>query len=135
MADDKDKLATLFPDRKIMLAAKEFSLRPFSFGQIPAVLTAAGAIIGDLQEINLDEMDEQTVGQLSGLVFKHFDKISYLISLATGETKETIDALPMDAGLTLALQVFEMNKTFFVERVAPLLPKEILKKRGRAGAK
>jgi len=126
MAKTNDKLAILFPEKEITLAGERFILRPFSFGETPAVIAAATEMIGDIARLNLSAdgglaLTEENAPALALLLEKHFDKISYLISLCSGMSKEKVDALPYDIGLGLAMQVLELNKDFFITRVRPLL--------------
>ena len=128
----KDNLSILFPERTVEVAGAKFTLRPFSFGEIPLVLEALGTVVGDLAKLNLSEVtfenggisgSQETLQGFALFVSKHFDKLSYLIAMAAKIEKEEVDALPYDVGLTLAINVFELNKGFFLERVKPLLPK------------
>lgn len=121
----KNKLAVLLPEKEIITAATTYTLRPFSFGQIPVVTQAMAEIMVDVARLKLeiDNVEDNAKAQqdLAALIFMHFDKVSHLISLCAGVPKEEIDALPIDDGIKMALETFEINKTFFIARVKPLI--------------
>ena len=128
-----DTLAVLFPEREVVLAGVTYVIRPFSFGQIPVVIDLVRSILVDLVTLPLDKisvskdgikMDKEDVAAFTTFICNHFDKLAYIIALAAGKEREEILALPYDVGIGLALQVLEMNKSFFFARVAPLLPQK-----------
>lgn len=131
----KEKLATLFPERTVNVAGVDFSIRPFSFGEILKLTAILGEAAADLAELKISgisygenglNIDPETMVALTAFVGKHSDKVNKMVAMSVqvdGEALAEADvaSLPPDVGLELSIEVFMQNKGFFTERVLPLI--------------
>jgi hypothetical protein len=53
------------------------------------------------------------------LLGEHGESVLAALALGSRQSREWIDALPLDEALTLAAAVFEVNADFSIQRLAP----------------
>ncbi len=113
MADD---LQVLFPDREIVVGGEALTIKPYTARQWPKVL----GIFQKLQPM-LTAGDGQTLDVLA-IFAAGADDLYAALGIAAHKPLEWFDEVPMDDAIKLFSLVLEINQTFFVERIAPMLP-------------
>jgi hypothetical protein len=101
-------------------------IRPITVGQLPRFLRVVkplvGAVAGGGSPLSTSGHGPDTLEvNLLDLYVEHGERLNEAVSVATGLPQDEIDALPVDDALRLAMAVWEVNRDFFGQRVAPLL--------------
>ena len=131
MSNDAD-LKVLLPDEEIIIGGETMIIKPFPFGKLPKVIKHAGAIIGvfsalpntvfdDAGALNLE--DPATMIILIEHIADGGDVLIEIACLGTGKPREWVEALDPYDGVYLLLKIWEVNKDFFTQRLAPLMQK------------
>ncbi len=126
MADD---LEVLFPDREIVVGGETLTIKPFTARQWPQVI----AVFQKLQPLLQPKDADGTVDILS-IFAAGADDLYRALGIAAGKPLEWFDGVQMDDAIRLFSLVMEINQTFFVERIAPMLP-DLLARFGLQAAK
>ena len=113
MADD---LEVLFPDREITVDGEILTIKPFTAREWPKVI----GVFQKLQPL-LAAGDGQTVDILA-VFAAGADDLYTALGIAAHKPLEWFDSVQMDDAIKLFSLVLEINQTFFVERIAPMLP-------------
>ena len=113
MADD---LEVLFPDREITVDGEILTIKPFTAREWPKVI----GVFQKLQPL-LAAGEGQTVDILS-VFAAGADDLYTALGIAAQKPLEWFDSVQMDDAIKLFSLVLEINQTFFVERIAPMLP-------------
>lgn len=130
--DTTPDLKILLPDEEISIGGESLLFKPFPFGKLPKVIKHAGTIIGLFS--SLPNSIYTTEGDLNLedpavliILMQHFaessDVLIEIACLGTGKPREWIENLDPYDGIFLLLKVWEVNKDFFTQRLAPLLQK------------
>lgn len=114
MADD---LQVLFPDREIVVGNETLTIRPFTARQWPQVI----GVFQKLQPLLQLKDADGTVDILS-IFAAGADDLYRALGIAAAKPLEWFDGVQMDDAIRLFSLVIEINQTFFVERLAPMLP-------------
>lgn len=101
----------------LTLAGEAFVIRPFGFGQLPAVSALLLPLLG-----LLDIKEGQEI-KLSDLAEKGGENLMNVLALAVGQDRAFIDALDFDEGMDLLSAVVECNKEQLTKKALPLLAK------------
>ncbi len=113
MSETKE-LETLFPEPVIVKAGgEELGLLPLKVGQIPPLLRALGPAAREL--FNGESVDWLLVLE------RHSDAVIEALAIATGKSRDWMDALPPSHLLRLARTVLEVNRDFFTRDAKPEL--------------
>lgn len=113
MADD---LEVLFPDREIVVGAETLTIKPFTARQWPKVI----GVFQKLQPL-LQPKDDAPV-ELLTVFAEGADDLYAALGIAAHKPLEWFDDVQMDDAIKLLSLVLEINQTFFVDRIAPMLP-------------
>ncbi|MHB8353374.1 MAG: DUF6631 family protein [Burkholderiales bacterium] len=132
MADD---LQVLFPDKEIVVGGETLTIKPFTARQWPKVISVFQKLQPLLQPKDGGEAkgDGETVDML-GIFAAGADDLYLALGIAAHKPLEWFDEVPMDDAIKLFSLVLEINQTFFVERIAPMLP-DLLARFGLQAAK
>ena len=121
-----DELQTLFPGKDVVIAGQTVCVRPFSFGQLPKVMKLMGRLSAPvLAAQNAGEKIDPMV--LFGLLADGGDELIELMASSSGLQVSTIKNLESDEGIVLLAAFIEVNGSFFVQKVLPLV-KELAQK-------
>jgi hypothetical protein len=104
---DLDVLAP--PSQELVLAGKVLTITPLVVGELPAMLRTVQPFARELA----GEPD------WLALLGEHGESVLAALALGSRQSREWIDALPLDEALTLAAAVFEVNADFSIQRLAP----------------
>ena len=118
MSEQLDELKVLFPE-EISVEVKEYGetvvISPFKFKKIFKVLDVIAKIAEQMAKSgNENEAIIKLLGESEDKVFK-------ILSLALDKPVEWFDNLDGGTGFDIALAVFKVNKSFFENKVKPLL--------------
>lgn len=113
MADDLD---VLFPDREIVIGAETLTIKPYTARQWPKVIGVFQRLQPLLQPKNGENVDLLTV------FAEGADDLYAALGIAAHKPLEWFDDVQMDDAIKLLSLVLEINQTFFVDRIAPMLP-------------
>lgn len=106
-----DDLEELLPTSiEVKVGEEQIKVQPIPFGHYPR---AVEHIANIFQAVSGEEIDFAILSQ-SGL-----ESVIQLIALATGRERVWFDSISTDEGLVLARAVLQVNRDFFVARVAP----------------
>lgn len=126
-------LKTLFPAQHIDLAGRTITVKPFTFGQLPKVLTKARTVYGAIA--HLIEKDMSEAGLILEVMAVGGEDLMDLVCLSIGEDRDFLDTLQIDEGVKLVGTFLEVNLSFFVQRVLPEFKDAMAKVQAATGAK
>lgn len=127
-----NELKILFPDEDLTLMGEPTIVKPFPFGKIPKVITQASMIVQMMvsmpeelitEEGNLDLEDPATSIILATMMEQCGKPVMEILALSVNKPREWVEDLPPDEGILLLAKVWEVNKDFFMRRLAPMLQK------------
>ena len=118
-------LDTLFPDRELTVGGETLSIRPLTFGQLPAAVKLLNPVIKAVGASGLLGGEKKELGQIitSGLdlfAVGGEDLLAFL-AFAVRKPREWFDTMEADDGIRVLNAVFEANMDFFNRRVLPQL--------------
>jgi hypothetical protein len=123
-----DDLAALLPGRDVVCNGETLRVVPLFFGQLPQAAKLARPLVMALAEsglfsVNGTEMSlaANWVTGLPMLFDQGGEAVMLFLAFAVGKPRKWFDTLPADEGLALATAVFEENRSFFVQKVLPML--------------
>ena len=135
-----DDLQVLLPNRDIKIGEEVITLRPFSFGAIPKVMSHIQDIsyiftnippeVLELlrQEESKDSvldaqsvMSAELIDYMSTIIEVGGDNVFNLMALATNKPVDWIKDLSLDEGISLLIDIFEINYDFFEKRFKPVM--------------
>lgn len=111
-------LTKILPFRKVVTVANAFNesleikVRPYKLGQLPSVMEEIKSLTSVMTGEEID---------IFKAVADHTPNVLKLVAMATGCSVDFIEELHSDDGLELIEAVFEVNKDFFIQKVAPVL--------------
>ncbi len=97
---------------------------PIEVGQIPAVIRKARPVIAsilDLENLPEDGNDGAMVDLALDMIEQHGDAVFESIALLIGREASEVKKLNIGQFVVLAKSVFEVNRDFFRDHLAPLL--------------
>ncbi len=108
----------------INYGGQRLEIQPLVVGQIPSFVRKAKPIIGEisnLPDFNADDFDG--LAYFLDLIERHGEILIEAIAIATKQKVEFIQAGNVDELYALVSKVVEVNHTFFVQRLRPLIQK------------
>lgn len=119
-------LQQLFPiGKEVTLSDKTFRVTPFKLGELPRVFKVIEPITALVIEA-LGSRQNQLVS-LTKIMVEGGDNVLDLIAIGSRQPRTWVDALEMDDGIELLAAVIEVNASFFVQKVLPILNREMAK--------
>lgn len=118
------ELEKLFPaGQKLTIAGTELTITPFKLGELPKVFK----VIDPITKLVMDAIgsDANQMESLSKIMVQGGDNVLDLISIGTRQPRTWVDDLEMDQGVQVLAAVLEVNASFFVQKVLPLLNKAV----------
>lgn len=124
-----NELNRLLPGQEIKVGEELIHLRPFTFGQLPKVITLVGNmgedIIAVLQTLSLENselvLNEKVFTTICNLCEKHWDSVTELIVLGTGKPATWVNEVAGAEGVELLFGTITGNWSFFRERLNPII--------------
>lgn len=119
---DNDNFVTLEDGTKV-------EVKKCSVKQIGPVLEVVGELLKDLGILDINDeaalmaMEEKTKDPsfLLQLIAKHTDNIPKIGGALTSLDEETFGELSLDDAFTALIKVWEVNQTFFLKKILPML--------------
>ena len=119
-------LQQLFPiGKEVTLAEKTFRVTPFKLGELPRVFKVIEPITALVIEALGSQRNQMT--SLTKIMVEGGDNVLDLIAIGSRQPRTWEDALEMDQGIELLAAVIEVNASFFVQKVLPILNREMAK--------
>ena len=115
MTISQKELELLFPEQVVEVAGKDITIRPFSFAETRKVMLKLKDV---LHIFNADEITPSLIAQATD---KSFDGICDVIAMVYGLDRKAVPNLDNRAVLQCIKGIVEVNKSFFVEQVSPVL--------------
>jgi len=119
MTNELDKL---FPTGQIFeIKGTEIRITPFKLGELPRVFK----VVEPITKLVLDAVgsSENQMGSLSKIMVQGGDNVLDLIVIGSRQPRTWVDQLEMDEGVQILAAILEVNASFFVQKVLPLLSK------------
>lgn len=116
------ELNTLFPIPQVVtINGVTLSLTPFKLGELPKVFRT----IEPITKLIVDAMgsSDTQIDSLVKVIVQGGDNILDLLAVGSRQSREWVDQLETDQGIQLLLAILEINSSFFVQRVLPLITK------------
>jgi hypothetical protein len=131
-----DDLEVLEPSGSSVTFREEtIELKPLTIGQLPKLVRAARPVIDAV--LSLDKVpesgDTDLVGLVMDLIEHHGEQVFEAASICTGKPANWIEGGAIDEFADLAVKVFEVNRDFFVRKLAPRLAELRAKAAGATG--
>lgn len=119
------ELTTLFPGKELTLInGSKVMIKPMKFTQIPKALAFVDSINSKMAEASGGDITSQQfmirVMALAG------EDLLDLLAFGMKTPREWFDDLEADEGLQVALAFVEVNYSFFVQKVGPILEQGII---------
>lgn len=130
MSDAKDVQALAGLGTTVEFGGERLEVRPLRFGQLLDILAVAGPVVQDLSA-GADSAEDE-LGFFVGLFARHRKEIPYVLAMATGRDVAFIEDGELDQVLALFTAVYEVNRSFFDQRLAPAVQQLSARWRGTA---
>lgn len=114
MTEPTKEIEQLFPQGKdVTLKGKKYVIKPFGFGKFPRVLKLLKGIneVGPQGAVSSNE--------IMSFIMDNSDIVIEFSMLATGESREFFEDVPLDEAVDLLQSIIEVNADFFVKRLQP----------------
>lgn len=122
----EQEISQLFPQaKKVTVKGKPFIIKPFGFGQFPAVLKL-------LDELKTTNKDGEQYAPIP-LIMHNIDKAVEMCKLATDQNEAFFKDVPADQAVELCMTIIEVNRDFFLEQLQPMLEKVMVRASALAG--
>lgn len=122
MTDDLDTLEPA--GSSVGYNGKRLDLKPVKVGQVPALVRTARPVIDavlSLESLPDDGANGDMVTLVMDLIAEHGDAVFEAASLMSGLPVDELRDGDIDEFIQLAQALFEVNRDFFAQRLAPLL--------------
>ena len=119
-----DDLSVLEPSgSSVSYRGEELQIRPLTIGQLPRLVRVARPVIDAVLDLEVlpDENSGEMVTLVLDLIGQHGDAVFAAAEICTGKPAAWIEGGEIDEFVVLAKTVFEVNRDFFVQKLAPLL--------------
>jgi len=119
-------LTQIFPvPQQLTINGQVISITPFKLGEIPKVFK----VIDPITKLILSALtsSENQMESLAKIMVQGGENILDLLALGTRQPRTWIDDLETDQGVQLLIKVLEVNSSFFVQRVLPLITQATIK--------
>lgn len=116
------ELNKLFPiGQTVNIQEAAIRITPFKLGELPRVFK----VVEPITKLVLDAIGSDTnqMESLSKIMVQGGDNVLDLIVIGSRQPRTWVDALEMDEGVELLAAILEVNASFFVQKVLPLLNK------------
>lgn len=118
------ELAKLFPTgQTLTIKDVTVNITPFRLGELPRVFKVVEPITKLVMEVIGSEAHQME--SLTKIMVQGGDNVLDLLAIGTRQPRSWIDTLEMDEGVQLIAAVLEVNASFFVQKVLPLLNKVV----------
>ncbi len=94
----------------VKIGVEELTIRPLRVGQLPAFLRAVGPVFEAFATLDIE-----------ALMVQHSDRLIECCAIATDRPRAWVEDLEIDTFLELVTALIEVNRDFFVRRVAPAI--------------
>lgn len=102
---------------------EDFDIKPIPVGKVPALVRTARPVIDSI--LSLDKLPEDDTGELVTLLLdlieKHGEAVFAAAAICTGKKQDWLEGGDIDEFIVLAKKIVEVNRDFFVQRLAPRL--------------
>lgn len=132
-----DDLEVLEPSgSSVKFRDETLELRPLTIGQLPKLVRSARPVIDAVMSLDKvpESGDTDLVGLVMDLIEHHGDQVFDAAGICTGKPADWIADGDIDEFIELALKVFEVNRDFFVQKLAPRLAELRARAAGNAAA-
>lgn len=122
MADDLDVLDPA--GSSVPYRGETVEILPIPVGALPKLVRVARPVIDrllDLEALPEEGDDGALVALMLNLVEHHGENVFAAAAICTGKPQDWLEGGDVDEFIVLAMRVFEVNRDFFVRRLAPLL--------------
>ncbi len=120
MGDTESALARLLPEPiEVEVGSETVAVSPLRVAQLAKVLAAAKPFLAQIQQGADGDAPEDGLLEIAA---EHGDALIGTVAIAVGKEPDWVGGLLPDEFIRLAVAVFEANSSFFVQRVAPLIP-------------
>jgi hypothetical protein len=119
-------LQQLFPlGKEVMIADKALRITPFKLGELPKVFRAVEPITTLVMEAFGSQQSQ--IKSLTKIMVGGGDNVIDLIAIGSRQPRTWVEDLDADQGIELLAAVIEVNASFFVQKVLPILNREMAK--------
>lgn len=118
------ELDKLFPiGQSLDIQGVAIRITPFKIGELPRVFK----VIEPITKLVMDAIGSDTnqMESLSKIMVQGGDNVLDLLAIGSRQPRTWIDQLEMDEGVQLLAVILEVNASFFVQKVLPLLNKAV----------
>lgn len=108
----------------VRVGGKALEIRPLVVGVLPRLVRTARPVIDAVLDLdNLPDEDDtgEIVVLLLNLIEAHGEKVFEAAAMCIGEDEAWVESLDIAEFAEVAMKVFEVNRDFFAQKLAPLL--------------
>lgn len=135
MADDLDVLDP--PGSSVAYRGEKIEILPLPVGTLPKLVREARPVIDfllEMGELPGDDDESALMALVLNLIEQHGERVFVAAAICTGREQAWIEGGDTAEFIELAIKLFEVNRDFFVQRLAPLLAGWAGKARALSGA-
>lgn len=116
----------------VVFRGERLEIRPLTVGAIPGIVRLARPVIDAVLELKQvpDEHSDGMVDLALDMVDKHGEALFQAVALAIGRDPDFVAASDLGEFIELCRKLVEVNRDFFVRRLAPLLAQRAQAKAG-----
>ncbi len=122
MAEPDNDLGILFPDRELGVGGRTVTVREFTFPEELKLSAHAKPLIDDLADFSL-EQGEMDYEQALEVIGRHDEAFVKLVAVACDQPEEWVAGLNGKDGARLGTLFWEVNLSFFSQRLLAAIAK------------
>ena len=121
-----DQLQQIFPiGKEVTIADRTIRITPFKLGELPRVFKVVEPLTALIMEA-LGSNQNQMLA-LTKVMTHGGENVVELLAVGSRQDRAWIDGLELDAAMDLLVAVVEVNASFFVQKVLPIMNREMAK--------
>lgn len=121
---EEKEMKVLFPGKEVTVNNEVICIKPFKFGKLPQVLKVMQQIAGAAQK-HINAGTISTPEGLMEIAAQGGEDLTKLMAMNIGKEVSWFDEVESDEGLELLLAFIEVNFSFFIERILPMINKKM----------
>lgn len=133
MSEAKEVQALAGTGVDVEFGGERLEIRPLRFGQLLDILAVAGPVVDSLSSQGECDGAGDDINFFVGLVARHRKEVPQVLAIASGREVAFIEAGELDQVVNLFAAVYEVNRSFFDQSLAPTVQRLSAKWRTASG--
>jgi hypothetical protein len=116
---------------RVLFRGELLEVGPLTVDQLPHIIRSARPVVDAVLEMG-DVAEAELLDFALGLIENHTPALTEAVAIAIGRPREFVGKAPLEDFTRLSLEVFEVNRDFFVQTLGPRLARAWAGKRIKA---